>query len=148
MRHRVEKRVPFGHCDPATIVYYPRYFEWFHDLFEAMFEPIVGASYAEVVARHETGYPAVQVACEYKGPAGWGDLVTIEVFASRLGTSSMTFEYRVRKDGRLLATASVKVATMHMTEHRSVPIPEEVRTAFAPYVEPTDDELPDTSRIR
>ena len=147
MRYTVDRRVTFGHCDPAGIVYYPRYFEWFHDVFEGMFEPIVGTTYAEIVRRHQTGYPAVQAVCEWRGPARWGDLVTVEVFLSRLSTRSATFEYRVKNGDALIATASVKIATMHMQAHNSAPFPDEVTAALQPYVE-EDDALPDTSRIR
>ena len=148
MRYSFQRRVPFGHVDGAAIVYYPRYFEWFHDAFEAMFEPVVGAPYAQVVAEHGVGYPAVQGACEYRAPARWGDLLTVEVFLSRLGARSATFEYRIRRDDVLCATASIKIATMSMEEKRGVPMPEDVRAAFAPYLEAEDGELPDTSRIR
>jgi 4-hydroxybenzoyl-CoA thioesterase len=148
MRFSFQRRVPFGHVDAAAIIYYPRYFEWFHDAFEAMFEPVVGAPYAQVVSEHGVGYPAVQVACEYRAPARWGDLLTVEVFLSSLKSRSATFEYRVRHDAVLCVSASIKIATMSMADQRGTPMPEAVRAAFVPYVEALDDELPDTSRIR
>lgn len=148
MRYRTSKRVPFADTDPAGLVFYPRYFVWFHDTFEMMFEAVLSESYAAVLDKYSVGYPAVQAACEFRGPAYHGDLVDIEVFVSRLSTKSGTFEYRIRKDGALLVSASVKVATMHMTEHRSVPWPEAVADAFRPYLETDDDQLPDTARIR
>ncbi len=148
MRFRTTKRVPFADVDAARLVFYPRYFVWFHDTFELMFESVVGDHYAAVLAKHDTGYPAVQTACEFKGPAYHGDLLDIEVFVSRMSGRSGTFEYRVRRDGALLVSASVKVATMSMSQHVSVPWPAAVAEAFAPYVEVDDDELPDTARIR
>jgi YbgC/YbaW family acyl-CoA thioester hydrolase len=148
MRHSIARRVSFGHADPARIVFYPRFFEWFHEAFEQMFEPICGKTYAEVLDVHGVGYPAVQIACEYRAPARFGDLVTIEVFLSRLGERSATFEYRVRKDGVLLAAASIKVAGMDMRRQVAAPFPDEVRRAFAPYVESVEDpERPSPGRI-
>ena len=40
MRYSRPMRVRFGHADPAKIVYYPRFFEWFHDAMESMFEDV------------------------------------------------------------------------------------------------------------
>ena len=147
MRHRYAMRVRFGDTDPAKIVFYPRYFVWFHDAFETIFETAVGVPYATVLDRWRVGYPCVQTACEYKRPARFGELLEIEVFLSRLGERSATFEYRVRRGEELVATASIKVVGMDMDRHVPVPLPEPVRTAFAPYVE-EDAERPETHRIR
>lgn len=147
MRYRQPMRVRFGHTDPARIVYYPRFFEWFHDAFEAMFEHVLGMPYAEVLDTTGVGFPAVQTACEFVRPARFGELVELEVFLSRLGKRSATFEYRVRRDGELVATASVKIAAMDLVRHASTVLPDVVLQRFAPYVE-EDDERPNTSRIR
>lgn len=140
-------RVRFGHSDPARIVYYPRFFEWFHDIFESMFEDVFGLDYASVLRDRKVGFPAVQVACEFKRPATFGELVDLEVFLSRLSERSATFEYRVRREGLLVCTASVKVAAMDLDTHTSTTIPADLRAAFTPYVE-EDDERPRTEKIR
>jgi 4-hydroxybenzoyl-CoA thioesterase len=147
MRFVKSARIRFGHADPAGIAYYPRFFEWFHDAFEAMFEAMFAKSYAAVLADSGIGFPAVQAACEWRRPCRFGDLVDIEVFISKLSERSATFEYRVKKDGALLATASVKIAGMSMSEHKPIPFPEDMRTVFARYVE-ADGDIPDTSRLR
>ena len=90
----------------------------------------------------------MQVVCDYRGPARWGEMLDIEIFLSRLSQKSATFEYRVRREGGLLATASVKVATMDMKTHKSAPMPQPVFDALQPYLHSDDQELPDTSRIR
>ena len=141
--------MPFGHTDPAGIVYYPRFFEWFHDAMEATFDAVCDRPYATLLSEEDVGYPAVQVACEYLAPVRFGEIVEIEVFLSRLSRRSATFEYRVRSGtGELRATASIKIATMRISEHRSAEMPKSVADAFAPYVETDDTEAPDTSRIR
>jgi 4-hydroxybenzoyl-CoA thioesterase len=147
MRYRRTMRVRFGHTDPAKIVYYPRFFEWFHDTMESMFEDLCGVSYAEILRTTGVGFPAVQVACEFLRPVSFGERVEIEVFFSRLSEKSATIEYRVRRDGVLLTTASVKIAGMDLSGRGSTPFPELVKKAFAPYVE-IDQEQPNTSRIR
>lgn len=148
MRFVHRSRVRFGHCDPAGIAYYPRFFEWFHDAFEAMFEAATGQSYAQILDGTGAGFPAVSSACDWRSPARFGDAVAVEVFISRLGERSGTFEYRVRRDETLLATATVKIAVLDLVARGSRPWPEAVRAALAPYVEPIDAEVPAVERLR
>lgn len=140
-------RVRFGDADPAGIVYYPRFFEWFHDAFEALFEAATGRPYAEILGQDRVGFPAVQVGTEYRAPARFGEAVTLEVFLSRLSLRSATFEYRVRRDGLLLATASIKVAVMHLDRFESVDFPPAIRSSLAAYLE-EDADVPALSRLR
>ena len=147
MRHTIQMRVRFGHADPAGIIYYPRFFEWFHDLFEQMFEAVLKQPYAHVLNHRRVGFPAVQVQCEFRKPARFGDLVDVEVFLSRLSEKSATFEYRVLREGELLVTASVKVASMDLDRHTATPFPPDIRASFLPYVEEPIDH-PRAERIR
>ncbi|MBI4822345.1 MAG: acyl-CoA thioesterase [Deltaproteobacteria bacterium] len=143
----METTARFGDCDPAGLVYYPRFFEWFHDTFESTFAAIAGVPYNDVVMRDRVGFPAVNLAAEFKRPVRFGDRVQVEVFLSRLTERSATFEYRVRGESGLCATASVKVATMDMDGAGSAVFPEAIFRAFLPYVE-SDDELPNAARLR
>lgn len=147
MRLTKTVRVRFGQADPAGIVYYPRFFEMFHDAFEESFGDVLPINYAEILGGRRVGFPTVQIATEFRRPARFGESIDIEVFLSRLTDRSATFEYRVRRDGTLLATASIKVVAMNLDDHTATKIPEDIRTAFEPYVE-VDDEQPDTSRLR
>lgn len=147
MRYLKRMRVRFGHADPARIVYYPRFFEWFHDTFESWFEEALNLPYADVIDGRRIGFPTVQIATEFRQPARFGELVEVQMFLSRLTDRSGTFEYRVRRDGTLLATASVKVVAMALDTNTSTRFPEDIRAAFEPYVE-DDDERPDSSRLR
>lgn len=139
----------FGHCDPAGIAYYPRFFEWFHDAFEAFFEAATGLSYAQVLATTGAGFPAVSTACDWRSPARFGDAIAVEVFVSRLGEKSGTFEYRVLREDTLLATATVKIAVLDLAGRGSRPWPETLRAALQPYLEPLDPgQAPAVERLR
>lgn len=148
MRFVRQIRVPFGHCDPAGIAYYPRFFEWFHDAFEAAFEAATGASYASILSDTGAGFPAVSSACDWRVPARFGERIDIEVFVTRLRDRSGTFEYRVRREGTLLAAATVKVAVLDMVKGGSRPWPDWVRAGLERYVEPLDGEAPAVDRLR
>lgn len=140
-------RVRFGHADPAKIAFYPRFFEWFHEAFEAMFEAITGMSYAEILERRRIGFPAVQALSDFRKAVRFGDLLEIEVFLSRLSPRSATFEYRLLKDRELMTAAAVKVAFVDLDHFRGTELPPDLAAALLPYVE-QDPDLPDATRLR
>jgi 4-hydroxybenzoyl-CoA thioesterase len=125
--------VRFGDCDPAGLVYYPVLFHYCHAAMEEFFAARCGVSYPRLMNESRVGFPTVDVRAEFRAPFVYGDEVEVEVFVSRVGRSSATFEYRLRRPGegepRALATL-VKVA-MDLDTRRPVPVPEPLRRAFA-----------------
>ena len=136
-------RIPvrFGDADPAGLVYYPVLFHYCHAAMEEFFAARCGARYDELVASRRLGFPAVNVRAEFFAPFVYGDEVGVEVWVSRVGRASATFEYRLRRasDGRLCASASLVQVAMNLDERAAVPVPEELRRAFAQSAESDPD---------
>ena len=61
--HRV--RVGFGDCDPAGIVYFPRFFHFFHEAMETWFDEVLGLPYAEMIGGRGLGFPAVHTEADF-----------------------------------------------------------------------------------
>ena len=125
--------VRFGDCDPAGLVYYPVLFHYCHVAMEEFFAARCRKAYARVMAEERLGFPTVNARAEFFAPFFYGDEVEAEVFVSRVGGSSVTFEYRLRRAGEaeLCARATLVQVAMNLDERRAVPIPEEYRLAFA-----------------
>ncbi|MCE9680901.1 acyl-CoA thioesterase [Halomonas alkalisoli] len=51
------RKVRFQHCDPAGIVFYPRYFEWLNSVVEDWFAEVVGHDFNELHVASRTGVP-------------------------------------------------------------------------------------------
>ncbi len=129
--------VRFGETDPAGFVYYPNLFHYCHVAMEEFFAARCGVSYDRLLADERLGFPTVNVRAEFFAPLVYGDVAEVEVFVSRVGDSSATFEYRLRRasDGMLCATAQIVAVAMDVDERRAVPIPDKYRQAFARSVE-------------
>ena len=56
-----EQLVRFGHCDPAGIVFYPRYFEMLNELVEDWFAQGLGQSFARLITESGLGMPTAQL---------------------------------------------------------------------------------------
>ena len=136
-------RIPvrFGDADPAGLVYYPVLFHYCHAAMEEFFAARCGARYDELLASSRVGFPVVHVRAEFFAPFVYGDEVEVEVWVSRVGRASATFEYRLRRasDGRLCASASLVQVAMNLDERAAVPVPEELRRAFAQSAESDPD---------
>lgn len=104
-----QTRVIYGDTDQMGVVYYANYFRFF-ELSRNEFFRAVGGSYVEL-ERAGFGLPVIDAQAQYKAPAKYDDLISIEVRLTKLGRASLQFEYRVvrKADGQLLATGS----TMH-----------------------------------
>ncbi|HYY93903.1 MAG TPA: thioesterase family protein [Pyrinomonadaceae bacterium] len=134
-------KVRFGDADPAGLVYYPVLFHYCHAAMEDFFAARCGVPYNELVSRRRLGFPTVNVRAEFFAPLVYGDEVLVEVWVSRVGGSSATFEYRLRRasDGRLCASASLVQVAMSLDVRAAVPIPEDLRRAFEQSAESAPD---------
>ncbi len=83
--------IEFNHCDPAGIVFYPRYFEMTNHVCENFFREAVGVSYAEMM-KQGAGVPTVRIETDFRAPSRLGDVLEVTLEVVRLGASSVTFE--------------------------------------------------------
>lgn len=124
--------VRFQDVDGATIVFYSRFFEYFHDAYAAFLRQH-GISLAEAVRSGAWLAPLTHAEAEYLHPLKFGDSAIVEVVRARLGTSSLRVGYRiVLAKTRTVCTVGQTVHVMVDREtFRPMPIPEAVRKAFA-----------------
>lgn len=130
MSFTYERPVRFADEDHAQIVYYPRFFHFFHEAFEEMFAAH-GIPYRQCLDEH-VGWPAVHAEADYKRPVRFGDRLVIVVSAARVGETSATFEYVGTRagDDEPAVTGKIVVACLDMKTMRSQPIPARYRTLF------------------
>ncbi|PIE10362.1 MAG: thioesterase [Rhodobacterales bacterium] len=84
------QKVLFKHCDPAGIVFYPRYFEMINDTVEAYFEERLDYPFHELIPAH--GVPTVAIDTEFHAPSRHGDALVISLVVTRVGHSSVTLK--------------------------------------------------------
>jgi 4-hydroxybenzoyl-CoA thioesterase len=130
-------RVAFDDVDHAGIVYYPRFFHYFHLAFEELlfssFAPVGG--YRSILNDRKLGFPAVHAEADYQKPLRFGDVCTIQLRTLALGDKSMTLGYTVLgPDGQSACIGKVTCAVVDLVKFRAVQIPDDVRTIFAALV--------------
>jgi 4-hydroxybenzoyl-CoA thioesterase len=135
--------VRFADVDHAGIVYYPRFFHYFHLAFEELFRARLGPrAYVDLLDRDRVGFPAVRAEADYQAPLAFGDTAEIELTVARLGRTSITFHYRVFRAAdadrpRTLCTdGKVVSAVVNLDAFKAVAIPPAIAALLADLVEP------------
>lgn len=134
--------VRFSDVDHAGIVYYPRFFHFFHVAFEELWRARLGPrAYADLIDRDRVGFPAVRAECAFTGPLRFGDTAEIEVTVARLGGKSITFRYRIFRSATPehprtpSAEGMVVCAVVDLARFVAVTVPERVIALLEDLVE-------------
>lgn len=124
-----EQVVRFGHCDPAGIVFYPRYFEMLNELVEDWFAQM-GVGLDELIGRRRLGMPTAQLQTRFVRVSRQGDRLLQRIRLDRVGGSSVSLQARFDgDDGPRVAFEQVLVCTSLQT-HRPHPLPDDLRAAL------------------
>lgn len=133
MSYRREIRVEFNHCDPAGIVFYPRYFEMTNSVCENFFREVVGYSFHAMMA-DGIGVPTVRLETDFRAPSRLGDVLDWGLVTERLGGSSVTLRLEAQCDGAHRLTARLTLVWLSV-ENRPARWPDHIRAALAAHLE-------------
>jgi len=100
-------RIEWGDCDPAGIIFYARYFEFFDVSTTCLIERALGMKKIEYLKAYGfVGHPLVQTRAKFHRPTRFGDDVEIESKLLACGRSSFKIEHRLTLAGVLAAEGS------------------------------------------
>jgi 4-hydroxybenzoyl-CoA thioesterase len=126
-----EETVQFRHCDPAGIVFYPRYFELINDFVEAWFARGLGASFHDLHMGRAIGTPLASVQCDFLSPSSWNDTLRQTLTVRHIGGASVRIDVLFQgTDGGVRLRASLTVVTIDLGTMRSMRIPDDLRAAM------------------
>ena len=132
-----ELAIEWGQCDPAGIVFYPRYFEMFDASTAALFAAALGMTKREMVARFDAvGFPMVDTRATFRVPCAFGDEVRIESTVSEFRRASFDVRHRLLRDDGALAVEGFETRVW-VGRHpdkpdgiKALPIPEDLIARF------------------
>lgn len=128
--------VRFPDVDYARILYYPRFFDFAHRVFEDFFAAEVGTAYWKLLREGNVGFPTVHAQGDFDSPLRFGDVARVELTCEKASLRSVALRYRfTRVEGRkrsLVLCATLKVVTVpvDLGSLRALPVAPEVRAAF------------------
>lgn len=115
--------IEFCHCDPAGIVFYPRYAEMVNHVVENFFIDEVGYSFARMMAEGH-GLPTARLEVDFRKPSRLGDRLEWLLAVEHVGRSSARF--LLRAEDRVEARATV----VWMDRGAPAPWPDHIRPAL------------------
>ena len=133
MQFSFHQKVLFKHCDPAGIVFYPRYFEMINDCVEAFFDEI-GSPFETLLLKG--GVPTAQISTTFNAPSRHGDRLVIAMNVVRIGTSSLGLSFQATAAHEQRFGGESTLVYVDETG-RPQKWPETIRNAFTPYLRST-----------
>jgi 4-hydroxybenzoyl-CoA thioesterase len=133
--HKRRVQIEWGHCDPAGIVFNPRFFEYFDWNTALLFEKALGMPKPDVLQTFGgSGIPLVDTRAKFLVPCRYGDVVEITTAIKKLGRSSFEVSHRLHVGDTLAVEGEeVRVWTARDAEGRMrpAPLPDAIVAAFS-----------------
>ena len=134
MPFEIDKTIRFSQCDPAGIVFYPRYAEMCNDVVEDWFASM-GVSFARLHDELGLGLPAVRLEIEYLQPSRLSEVVTFRLVVADIGNSSLTLQITGSIGNEARIRIRLKAVMISMATMRPVLIDDVWRGRVAPFLD-------------
>lgn len=138
-----QRRVEFCDTDMAGIAHFTAFFRYMEGAEHALIRSL-GLSVLQSHNGQTFSFPRVNATCDYRAPARCEDELEIAVSISRLGEKSVTYRFRISRQGVELAEGSMTSVFCILPPHgsggtggapRSAAIPAEFVELLKPFVE-------------
>ena len=106
LNNRKTIHVEWGDCDPAGIVYYPRYFAYFDNCTAALFEAAGLPKHQILKTYGIVGIPMVDTKARFLAPSRFGDDVVVESCITEWRRSSFDVQHKLFRGNSLAVECS------------------------------------------
>jgi 4-hydroxybenzoyl-CoA thioesterase len=122
-------KVRFSDTDPAGVMYFPRFLDRFHAVFEDWFDEDLRMPYRWVLEDTRIGFPTVRSTIDYRGPFRFGQIIEVELAVTHVGRSSFSCNYKARLPGEdfIRVECDMITATVDLDSFEAIAIPEPLR---------------------
>ncbi len=130
LKNRKNIRIEWGDCDPAGIIFFPRYFAYFDACTHALLER-AGCRQRDVQSEYGIlGLPLVDVRARFIVPTSYDDDIVVESGVTKFGRTSFQIQHQLYKDDVLAVEAFETRVCVALTEKKpgkmvAKPIPAE-----------------------
>ena len=133
--YSIRRRIEFGHCDPAGIVFFVEIYRLCNTAFEEWLSDHLGIPFAEEFFVHDRMFPVVHTAADFAKPLRMGDWLEIVLVLNRLGRSSIDYTCIGRTGGEEAFRVNIVNAIGRRSAGHSIEIPQPMRARMEAYLE-------------
>ncbi len=123
-------KVRFAHCDPAAIVFYPRYFEMINAVVEDWFDEQLLNPFRTMLQSRGVVVPTVHFNVDFTLPSELGDLLTFRLDVVAIGRTSITLRIVARCGVETRLVAKQVLVFADQTSRRPIAIPSDIAEAI------------------
>lgn len=134
MAYERSKLIRFAHCDPAGIVFYPRYTELCNEVVEDWFAEGLGVPFPELHEQRRLGVPAVRLEIDFVAPSRYGDVLLFRLEVAEVGRTSLSLVITGTCGGAARLSVRLKVVLLSLATGRPVSLDDAWRARIAPFV--------------
>jgi acyl-CoA thioester hydrolase len=128
-RHQL--RVRYAECDQQGVVFNAHYLAYFDTSINELLRAACG-SYQAVLDRG-VDMVVAEAHLQFRAPARFDEQLTLEIGVARLGTTNITSEHRITRDGDLLVEGLTRHVVVDRRTFGKTPIPEWLRSQLEPW---------------
>lgn len=122
--------IRFEHCDPAGLIFYPRFFALVNEAVEDWFASL-GHSFKALHIGQRKGVPSVRFESEFVAPVRIGDTLRQRLGVDAIGRSSLHLKHLASVEDRPVARFDQIVVFTDLATMKAEPWPADLRTAIA-----------------
>jgi acyl-CoA thioesterase FadM len=132
--YRTARVVRFGDCDPAGIVYTPRFVDMMNEAVERFFGEALGLDYYGLI-RGGTGLGYGRIGCDFFRPALMGETLELVVLVPRIGGASASLTVHGFRGADEVMRGTLVMVTTEIEKARAIRLPPPLRAALTRYQE-------------
>lgn len=130
MAFTTQRKVRFQHCDPAGIVFYPRYFEMINSVVEDWFDKVLHHDFNLLHIQNGTGVPTVSIDTQFYAPSRLGEVLAFELVIQAVGHSSLTIQIIASCGEQQRLKSCLTLVFMDLSSGQSMPWTDAIRQHF------------------
>jgi 4-hydroxybenzoyl-CoA thioesterase len=122
--------IRFEHCDPAGLIFYPRFFALVNEAVEDWFASL-GHDFKSLHIEQHKGIPTVRLESEFIAPVRIGDTMRQSLGVEGIGRSSLSLKHLASIGDRTVARFDQTIVYSDLASMRAEPWPAGLRSAIA-----------------
>lgn len=122
-------RVYYEDTDSGGVVYYANYLR-FMERARTEYLRHFGFEQDQLIADEGVIFAVRSIEVDYRRPARFNELLEVSACVLQRGGASITFHQEIRRNGDVLCSGKVKIASLEAGTMRPVPIPRKIVSAM------------------
>lgn len=132
--YRAQVPVRFADCDPAGIVFYPRYLEIFNNLVEDWFAEELHFPFPEIINTRGWGLPTVHLEVDFVASSRFGEVLSATLSVRKVGTSSLSLDILLQSPAGVdRVRGKVVLVLIDRTINRAIALPGDLRARISAF---------------